>query len=150
MPSNAMKISQLLYFLNNEMMAHGDLDCILQVTELGAPVALDGSNIIAAVELPNARLNAPALVFGMYTDSSGVRTNSPGQRYEVSDDGSMPGDWNHDRAAAPADKTPLRVWKRFLGEDRGYRDGDDWYVYEGGDKAVQIVPAGILGWRLDG
>ena len=40
------------------------------------------------------------------------------------------------------------VWKRYQGEDRGYRDGTKWFVYEGGEKPVEIVPQGILGWRL--
>lgn len=146
MPSNTMKISQLIKQLQGELETHGDLDCVLQVSELGAPVALDGRNIVAAVDLPGGKLPAPALVFGIWIGERGAPTNSPGQKYQVTNDGRT--DWDHDLRAAPDDKTPLIVWKRYLGEDRGYREGDNWFVYEGGDKPIQIIPAGILGWRL--
>ncbi len=148
MPSNTMKISQLIAHLQTELATHGDLDCILQVSELKASVAIDGRNINAAIDLPTGRkLPAPALVFGIWQASPGVLTNSPGQEYQVTDDGR--GDWNHDRNAAPADKTPLIVWKRYLGQDRGYREGDKWFVYEHGPKPTEIIPDGILGWRLE-
>ncbi len=150
MPSNTMKISQLVRFLQDQQAAHGDVDCVLQVSELGAAVALDGSNINMLVELPQGKLPAPALVFGIAV-LAGVQRNEPGQAYQVTASGET--DWNRDRDAAPADKTPLRVWKRFatngLNEDRGYREGDAWFVYEQSEKPIQIVPAGILGWRVD-
>jgi hypothetical protein len=64
----------------------------------------------------------------------------------VTPEGEQP--FNYDRDAAPADKTPLIVWKRYQGEDRGFRDGERWFVYEGGEQPIEIVAAGILGWRL--
>lgn len=150
MPSNTMKISQLVRFLQAQQEAHGDLDCVLQVSELGATVALDGTNINALIDVPQGKLPQPALVFGIAV-IAGAQRNEPGQAYQVTASGDT--DWNHDRDAAPSDKTPLRVWKRFatngLNEDRSYRDGDAWFVYEQGQKPIQIVPAGILGWRID-
>lgn len=144
MPSNTMKISQLIRHLQSEQEAHGDIDCVLQVSELGAAVAIDGRNINVAIDLPGGKLSAPALVFGMWLNETGGLTNSPGQQYQVTEDGLS--DWNHSRDEAP-DLIEVRVWKRYLGEDRGYRSAADWFVYEGGDKPVQIVPQGILGWR---
>lgn len=145
MPSNAMKISQLIARLQADMAAHGDLDVVLCVTELGAAVAVDGRNVNVATELPVGRLPAPALVFGLWQDEQGRVRSSPGQAYQATGDD---GGWTYDRDAAPADLV-LRVWKRYGGEDRGYRDASGrWFVYEGGERAVEIIPAGVLAWRI--
>ena len=147
MPSNAMKVSQLIERLQADLATHGDLDCVLCVTELGAAVALDGRNLNVAIELPVGKLPAPAMVFGLWMDEAGRLRSSPGQAYQVAPDGEG-APWSYDREAAPVG-TELAVWKRYLGLDRGYRDADGkWFVYEGGAKPVQIIPQGILAWRV--
>ncbi len=145
MPSNAMKISQFVQQLQALQAAHGDLDVVLALSRDTALVSVDGRNVNVAVNVPWQRLPQPAVVIGLWSDQFGVMQPSPGQAYQVTADAS---DWDHDRDAAPSDKTELVVWKRYLGQDRGYRDGDKWYVYEGGERPVEIIPAGILGWRL--
>lgn len=145
MPSNAMKISQLIQQLQGLKDLHGDLDMVLSVSELGTAVAIDGRNVNVAIDLPYGKLPGPAVVMGLWQNERGQITSSPGQAYQVTDGETI---WTHDRDAAPID-TPLIVWKRYSGEDRGYRDAQDrWFVYEGGERAIEIVPAGILGWRL--
>ena len=69
----------------------------------------------------------------------------PGQRYEVTADS---GEWNYDRSEMP-DNEVVTVWKRQGGQDRGYRNGEQYFVWEGreGGRPVEIVPAGILGWK---
>lgn len=145
MPSNTMKISQLIARLQQEIETHGDLDVILSVSELGAAVAIDGRNVNVAIELPYGKLPQPALVFGLWKDAAGHVGSSPGQAYQVTMIG---GDtWVYDRAAAP-EGLELEVWKRYLGQDRGYREGARWFVYEGGENSVEIIPEGILSWRV--
>lgn len=146
MPSNAMKISQFIEQLRCLQDMHGDLDVVLSVSELGAAVAVDGRNVNVARELPSGALPTPALVIGLWQNERGQLTSSPGQAYQVSPDGDAI--WNHNRDEAPVE-AQLVVWKRYLGQDRGYRDTHGrWFVYEGGEKAIEIAPAGILGWRL--
>ena len=147
MPSNAMKISQLEEKLAAMRETHGDLDVVLCVSELGTPVSVDGRNVNVAIELPSGqRLPRPALVFGLWQDEQGRLKSSPGQAYQFTAEGDDT--FTYDRHAAPAN-VELQVWKRYLGLDRGYRDEEGrWFVYEGGAKPIQIVPEGILGWRI--
>ena len=145
MPSNAMKISQLVSFLQNELAAHGDIDCVLQVSEMGATCAVDGTNVNTAIQTVSGRMPAPALVFGISRDESGALSNTPGPQYLATADGLS--DWNHDRDAAPED-TDVAVWRRFKGADVGRRVGTQWFVYDDGASLIECVPQGILGWRL--
>ena len=145
MPSNSMKISQFITLLQEIQRTHDDLDVVLSVTELGGVVAVDGRNVNVAMDLPNGKLAQPALVLGMWQNEIGQLTSSPGQLYQHTADGRD--DWNYNRDEAPLD-TPLTVWKRYMGQDTGVRTSDGWFVHEGGAKLVQIIPAGILAWRL--
>ena len=148
MPSNALKISQLIAHLQNELADHGDLDCVLCVSRDNALIAIDGRNISIAAELLGQRLAQPALVFGLLRDDNGRPRSSAGHKYESSADS---GEWSYDRASAP-EGIDLIVWKRRGGLDRGYRLGERWYVHEGAverpAKPLEIVPAGVLAWKL--
>jgi hypothetical protein len=146
MPSNALKISQLIAQLSALKEQHGDIDCVLALPKAAEAVAIDGRNVGVAVSFPWGRLPAPVVAIGIWIDHIGNQTNMPGQRYAVTPEGEQP--FNYDRSAAPDDKTPLIVWKRYIGEDRGFRDGGKWWVYEGEAVPTEIVPEGILGWRL--
>jgi hypothetical protein len=146
MPSNALKISQLIAQLSELKETHGDLDCVLALPKAAEAVAIDGRNVGVAVSFPWGRLPSPVVAIGIWVDQFANQTNMPGQRYAVTPEGEQP--FNYDRDAAPSDKTPLIVWKRYQGEDRGFRDGEKWFVYEGGVQPIEIVAAGILGWRL--
>lgn len=145
MPSNAMKASQLVARLQTLIAEHGDLDCVLALTAEAKAVAVDGRNVSAQVRFPWGALPAPVFVFGMWIGETGAATTLPGQLYQVT---ASSDEWNYDRHQAPADKTPLKVWKRYGGQDDGYRDGERWYVFEGGERAIEIVPDGVLGWNL--
>lgn len=145
MPSNALKISQLIEQLTELQAQHGDLDCVLGLPAQSQTVAIDGRNVGIALELPWQRLPAPALVFGMWQNADGALTNSPGQVYQSDH---APGEWNYTRDVAPRD-VELVVWKRYGGQDCGYRTEDGrWFVYERGDKPVEIASQGVLAWRV--
>jgi hypothetical protein len=144
--SNAMKVSQLIRRLEQELETHGDLDVVLCVSELGGAVAVDGRNLNAALELPGGqKLPRPALVFGLWKDERGRLLSLPGQAYQVSavsEDG-----WNYNRDQAPL-TVPLTLWKRYGGQDDGHRNQNGkWFVTEGGQRPVEIVAEGILAWR---
>jgi len=143
MPSNAMKISHLIEQLTLLRAQHGDLDCVLPIARDGVIIALDGRNISVQGEALGQKLPAPCVVFGAWVDQEGRVRTTPGQRYEATaDDGA----WNYDRSAAPQDVI-VDVWKRYGGQDRGFRQDERWYVYEGKAKPLEIIPAGILGWK---
>lgn len=147
MPSNAMKISQLIQQLEGMRGFHGDLDCVLASAADGAIIAIDGRNVNVTGELLGQRLPQPVLIIGLYSDEAGRIRNMAGFKYETSADS---GEWNYDRTQAPED-IDLIVWKRRGGADRGYREGERWYVFEGADerprRPIEIVPDGILGWK---
>lgn len=146
MPSNAMKASQLAARLQEEIATHGDLDCVFAA---GGVIAIDGRNVTVTTEIGQQKLPRPVIAIGVTTDERGRRRASPGEVYVKT---LTADEWNYDRAAAPADETPLIVWKRKptggSPYDTGFRRGDDWFVYEGGERAWQIVPDGVLAWRL--
>mgnify|MGYP006935492834 FL=1 len=145
MPSNAMKISHLIQQLEGLRGFHGDLDVIF--ASEGNIVAVDGRNVNVAGDLLGQKLPQPALVIGLWRDEQGRLRNSPGAAYVATADDGL---WNYDRTAMP-DNEDVRVWKRYGGEDIGKRVGDKYFVREGADewqrRPVEIVPAGILGWR---
>lgn len=142
MPSNAMKMSQLVARLQKEIDTHGDLDVVMCAG--GAVVAIDGRNVNVAMELPTGKLPRPALVMGLWQNERGALQNMPGQVYQHTPDAD---DWNYDRAQAP-DGAALFVWKRYGGEDAGRTENGKWYVSEGGPSMIEIVPEGILAWRV--
>lgn len=147
MPSNAMKISHLIQTLEALRGFHGDLDVVMPVPVDNVIVAIDGRNVSVQGELLGQTLAQPVLVIGMWVDEAGRLRNTPGAKYEATADDGL---WNYNRSEAPED-TDLKVWKRYGGEDIGKRVGDKWYVREGGEewpaRPIEIVPAGILGWR---
>lgn len=148
MPSNTQKLSQLIAQLQTEFLAvHGDIDCVLQVSEHGAAIALDGRNINVTLDLPGGRLPAPVVVFGISRDAAGVLTNSPGQTYQVTPDGRD--DWDHDRDAAPAGKTVI-AWTRNSGALEMHRnEAGEWFYHDPVlERPIHYVKAGVLGWRL--
>lgn len=146
MPSNSMKASQLAARLSELAAAHDDLDCVFVS---GGVIAIDGANVTVATEIAGQKLPRPVIAIGVTTDAQGRRRSSSGDPYQKT---ITSGDaWNYDRSAAPED-TPLLVWKRkaVKGEarDKGFRRGEQWFVYEGGDRPWAIVPDGVLAWRL--
>ena len=64
MPSNAMKISQLVAHLQALQSQHGDLDCTLGLAADATLAAIDTRLIGVAIELPWQRLAHPVVVFG--------------------------------------------------------------------------------------
>lgn len=146
MPSNALKISQLIAELTNMQASHGDLDVVLAAPGLGEIVAIDGRNINVSSEAVGKQLPAPCVVIGHWRDERGALRNTPGQRYEAD---AVAGEWNYSRDDAP-ESVVVTVWKRYGGQDKGYRVGSRWYVWEGEEaprRPIEIVPAGILAWK---
>jgi hypothetical protein len=147
MPSNAMKLSQLEAHLAQLRAEHGDLDVVFASPRDGALIAVDGRNINVTAQALGKTLPAPAVTIGLWLDPAGRLTNMPGAAYQATADD---GGWSYDRAAAP-EGVDLRVWKRYGGEDVGRREGDKWFVREGAAewprRPVEIIPAGVLGWR---
>lgn len=147
MPSNAMKISQIIHLLEAMRGFHGDLDCIMAVPVDNTLIALDGRNVSVAGEVLGQTLPQPVLVFGLWRDDVGRLRNSPGDKYQATADAS---EWTYNRHAAPEGED-VAVWKRDGGQDIGRRDGDKWYVREGAAawpaRPIEIIPAGILAWK---
>lgn len=145
MPSNAMKISHLIQQLEGLRGFHGDLDVIF--AHEGAIIAVDGRNVNVAGEVLGQTLAQPALVIGLWRDEQGRLRNSPGAAYVATADDGL---WNYRRETMPEGED-VRVWKRYGGEDIGKRVGDKYFVREGVDewskRPIEIIPAGILGWR---
>lgn len=148
MPSNALKISQLIEHLTGVAALHGDLDVVMAVPVDNVLVAIDGRNVNVAAEVLGLTLPTPALVIGMWRDEQGRLRNSPGAQYVATADAS---EWTYVRALAP-ESVDLDVWKRYGGRDVGKRVGDRWFVREGAAewpaRPIEIIPAGILGWKL--
>jgi len=146
MPSNALKISQLIHALEGLRAFHGDLDCVFAVPVENRLIALDTRNVNVMGDVLGRKLSHPALVIGLWADDHGRIKTSPGEVYQATTDA---GDWNYDRTSMPED-TDVRVWKRKGGPDIGKRVGEAYFVREGADawppRPVQIVPDGILGW----
>lgn len=142
MPSNAMKISQLVAMLEGMADTHGDLDVILGLPG-NPPVAVDGRNVTVQGDLPLQRLPAPCVVIGMWQNERGVLQNMVGQKYEVNgvEDG-----WFAAHGDAP-EMTPLRVWTRYEGEKTGYVREGRWWLWDGNARPVEYPRAGILRWR---
>jgi hypothetical protein len=144
MPSNAMKISQLIRKLEEFRAVHGDLDVVLPVHELSAVVAVDGRNVTVATKVPWMTLPRPCVVIGLWVDERGALQQAPGAEYQVTpeEDG-----WIYDRSAAPRD-VMLRLHRRYAGDCEGMRKGEDvWMVKDHAGRMIECVPDAILGWR---
>lgn len=148
MPSNAMKLGQFIEQLEALRADHGEIDVVLALPGAGALVAIDGRNVNVGVEAQGQKLPHPVVLVGLWRDQAGRLTNLPGQKYEFTADDS---EWNYNRQEAPED-TDLIVHKRYGGRDKGYRLGEKWFVFEGADerpeRPIEIIPAGVLGWKL--
>lgn len=132
MASNALTISQLIERLQSIQAEAGDLDVVVPNQAADTVFAVQAPDV-----LPQAGLVWKALV-------RPVLAIQPSNAYSA-----LPGPadgWRYDLAAAPEGVT-VRVLKRIGGEDTGQRHGDVWSVFEGGERAWEIAPGGILAWR---
>lgn len=147
MPSNALKISQLIQLLEGMRGFHGDLDVVFASVTDSALIAVDERNINVEGEALGLKLPEPVLIIGLQRDEAGRLRNMPGERFVASADAS---EWTYDRNAAP-EGAELTVWKRRGGQDIGRRVGEKWFVREGAAewpvRPVEIIPAGILAWK---
>ena len=152
MPSNAMKISQLVAHLLQVQTQHGDLDCVLGLAADAQLVAIDTRLIGVATQMPWGNLGHAVLTLGMWTDDRGQLTNKVGQPYQYEHTAD---EWNYSLDAAPfhlegQEPVIVSVWRRDLAhtKDRGYKDAQGkWRVFEGGPRAWEIAPGGILAWK---
>lgn len=144
MPSNTMRISQLVKHLEAVRTMHGDLDVVLSAPSDGMAIAIDTRNLNVAIELPYGALAAPALVIGLKKDAAGVIRSAPGERYVVSPEPAA-GGWVYDRTSAPDGE--MLIWTRGSGERLGRKSGQRWEIYDG-EIWVEIVPDAVLAWRL--
>lgn len=131
MPANAMRISQLITVLQDVQRVYGDLDVVIPYRALDRVLALQEPSVIPQAGYPWRSLIRPVLSL------------EPTEEYQATPDSS--GEWSYDLGLAP-EATRVRVMKRIGGEDVGERRGDVWLVYEGGDRAWQIVSGGVLAW----
>lgn len=147
MPSNAYSLSQHIALCQKLLDEHGDLDCVFVSPQLGAVVALDGRNVNVAGEALGQKFVEPVALFGAWRDQAGRITNMPGAAYQTT---AVEGEWRRDFENAPEDADVV-VWKRYGGQDMGYRIGDAWFVFEGAAerpaRPIQIAPGGLLRWK---
>lgn len=144
MPSNAMKISQLVTKLQTIAGEQGDLDCVLVLTGDREVYAVDGKNVNVGASVGNRQLPAPVLMFGLSLADNGQPTTAAGAAYQVtaSDD-----PWTYNRFDAP-EGVDLDVWRRSgVVKDIGQRQGERWFVYNGGETLIEIVADAILAWK---
>lgn len=150
MPSNAYSLSQHIAHCQQLFAEHGDRDMILAIPGAKALIAIDGRNVSVGIEALGQKLPAPVVIVGQHQDAAGRMTSLPGNEYQVTADS---GEWNHNRNEAP-EGVDLDVWKRGKkgALDKGWREGDRWFVFEGAAerprRPIEIVPDGILGWKL--
>lgn len=132
MPSNAMKISQLIYTLQGILDKQGDLDVVIPNQAADRVLAVQFADVCAQPGWPWKALIRPVLAI------------QPADDYQATPEDS--GGWSYDLSIAP-EGVLVRVMKRRGGEDTGVRIGDKWSVYEGGARAWEIAPGGVLAWR---
>lgn len=137
MPSNSFKASQLIAHLKTLMEFHGDLDVVLPVDSAGRMFAITEKDVVCASSFNNQPLSGIVIA---------IAPRDPVADYTVQADGPLAG-WNYDLSQAPQDGSVVKVYKRFGGEDTGYCTNGVWSVYEGGDKAWEVAPGGVLAWR---
>lgn len=146
MPSNALKISQLMERLANIQAVHGDLDVVLALPRAAEVIAVDGSNLGVATNFPWGRLRGPVLAFGVWSDPQTAEAQiAAGKPYMYTHTAS---DFTFDRHSAPAGRDVI-AWTRNSGEQKAVREEDDmWFVFDEKGRRVQFVSQGVLGWRL--
>ena len=115
MPSNALKISQMVDRLTELMSLHGDIDCVVPSFYDSAVIALDTRNLNVTGELLGRTLPTPVLVFGMVRDEQGRPRNMPGTKYEATADDGL---WCFRRDHV-LEVPGLVVWRRCGGQDLG-------------------------------
>lgn len=146
MPSNALKISQLVERLNDIKAVHGDLDVVLALPRAAELLAVDGENMGVAVSFPWGRVPGPVLAFGVWSDPNEKAALAlPGKPYQYTE--TIEG-FTFDRHSAPAG-VELILWTRNSSELLGKREGEDrWFVADEAGRWIEYVPRGVLGWRL--
>lgn len=132
MPGNAMKVSQLIALLQGMLDKYGDLDVVAPNRAADRVFAVQQMSV-APQSAANGRQLARTVLSIEPTDDY-TASSAP-------DDG-----WIYNLSTAPEGET-VRVMKRRGGEDTGQRHGEVWSVFEGGDRAWEIVPGGVLAWR---
>lgn len=132
MPSNAMKISQLIVTLQGILDKQGDLDVVIPNQAADRVLAVQHATVTPQAGWPWKSLIRPVLAL------------EPTDDYAVTPEES--GGWSYDLNMAP-EGVLVRVMKRRGGEDTGVRTGDKWAVYEGGPTAWEVAPGGVLAWR---
>lgn len=132
MASNAMKISQLIVTLQGVMDKYGDLDVVVPYQALDSVKAVQHMTVVPQAGFPFRSLIRPVLSI------------EPTDEYQATPEET--GGWSYDLAAAPEGQT-LRIMKRRGGEDTGVRRGEAWSAYEGGARAWELAPGGVLAWR---
>ena len=131
MASNTFRASQLIEHLKLLTNFHGDLDVVLPVPAADRTFAITEKDVIAA--------NTQAgLVIA-------IQPNDPVQDYQR-EPASAADDWDY--ASLPPNNQRVAVYKRFGGADEGYvNDDGQWCVYEGGERAWECAPGGVLAWK---
>lgn len=132
MSSNAMKISQLLVTLQGLLDKHGDLDVVVPNQAADRVLAVQHMSVVPQASYPWRSLIRPVLSI------------EPTDEYAAQPEES--GGWSYDLMTAPENVT-VRIMKRRGGEDTGYRAGDKWFAYEGGQRAWELAAGGVLAWR---
>lgn len=122
MPSNTFKASQLIAHLRVLMHHHGDLDVVLPFEAADVTYAVTEKDVVVANR-------SVGMVIA-------IAPRDPVAEYG----------WNYDLSQAPEGVT-LDVYKRFGGADTGFREGNAWSVYEGGERAWACSPGGVLAWK---
>lgn len=132
MPSNAMKISQLIVTLQGIMEKNGDLDVVVPNKTADRVLAVQYPSVVPQGSFPFRDLLRPVLSI------------EPTDEYAATPEES--GGWSYDLMTAPENVT-VRIMKRRGGEDTGFRVGDKWHAYEGGARAWEVAAGGVLAWR---
>ena len=126
-----MKISQLILVLEDIKRKNGDLDVVVPNQAADRVLAVQLATVVPQRDYPWRSLIRPVLSI------------EPTDEYQAQpEDG---GGWSYVLADAPEGVT-VRVMKRRGGEDTGYRQGDAWFVFEGGARAWQVAAGGVLAW----
>ncbi len=133
MPSNAVKISQLVLLLEAIKDQHGDLDVVVPSQSAGVVYAVQPMSVEPQASLTWRSFIRPVLAI------------QPTDTYEATPESAGNG-WSYDLGLAPEGVT-VQIMKRRGGEDTGQRQGDMWSAFEGGARAWELAPGGVLAWR---
>ena len=127
-----MKISQLIVTLQGILDKQGDLDVVVPNQAADRVLAVQFASVLAQGSFSFRELIRPVLSIEPSDDYAATPEESGG--------------WSYDLNTAPENVT-VRIMKRRGGEDSGVRVGDKWHAYEGGGKAWELAPGGVLAWR---